>query len=943
MKQLTLLLCSIFLSTTLNAQTDVTQNFLVNYSFDDNFDYTKEQSNNVAQEIKEINGWIRDFNINYTITGVYEYGFLGKFNNGTVPATGYNGSQGGGLALSTGWTQNFTLHQNVTFPAGKYTITVPTYNGFANNSGTSLLAWIPQSGTPVKSSVSSYPYKQWTLDKISFTLTEATTGKIQIGYKAADGGSANSANLIIDYVKIEAEDMSTISENSPIDATSHIYNPSFETSGTSGWKCSGMWTQTNNEFKQKVGNTYVECWVSTPSHVPDCSVSQLINLPLGKYKLTVGAQNILQSNTQSLQKGVYVYADDQEVEINSSKEYSLTFTNTKGDIEIGYKAVGATGNWIAVDNFRLEQIGILSNNTIKEELSACISSANSLYVSSKNGAEAFHEAIVAAENIYNLSNASMEQIILATNNLKRAMMQFRLDNATPGTGTQPSVPFTYNYVPTGATEALVRATFIGSDIMEQGVCWSTEHNPTVLDNRTTKSFNLNGKIYHIKGLKPATVYYIRPYIMSNTYMVAYGDEIKIVTHPSGNCVGTWNDGAPNEEANTRCRNAINETIDYFNEWTGIKGFTLSGNYGASTPTADCSYGGWMRIGPNAGNQAIGTVIHETGHGVGVGTSSRWSNKNVHDWKWYGREANKIYSFLENKTADPYNSDFCMVGDGTHGWGSSATYDWFVNGADKDKHTELQYIGGCCLLYGLFIDGLCPTSAYSNGIAGYTYNFNDSKKYYIMSKDAECGLGTGLLTQSETSLVKWTSSTEFDNKSAWYLKYDAYSGNYSFVNASSGKYLTHASTLSLKHTTTPTSSEYFQLMPDRTDITINGNKTHGYWFTWNNGSNQSMSASATGSVSVANFDYADTATSQQWIIISEDEIANYNINIAPEYILGDINGDKSVNITDLVCLIDYLNGNTVNNFSAKASDINEDGTIDIKDVKLLSALLLGITK
>ena len=301
--------------------------------------------------------------------------------------------------------------------------------------------------------------------------------------------------------------------------------------------------------------------------------------------------------------------------------------------------------------------------------------------------------------------------------------------------------------------------------------------------------------------------------------------MKLVTHPQGTCTGSWDNGAPTEAANTRCRNAINETIEYFNQWTGIKGFNLSGHYGASTPTADCSYGGWMRIGPNAGNQAIGTVIHETGHGVGVGTSARWKDTNVHNWKWYGHEANEVYSFLENKDADPYNSEFCMVGDGTHGWGASASYDWFVNGADKDKHLEYQYIGGCALLYGMFIDGLCPTSSYSNGIAGYTYNFDDSKYYYIMNKSDQCGLGDALLSQrlSYASLKNYISTgTEIDETAAWTLEYDPQTSLYSFKNVATGRYLSRASSeAGLKILAKPTATEKFQLMPDRTDVECNG--------------------------------------------------------------------------------------------------------------------------
>lgn len=529
--------------------------------------------------------------------------------------------------------------------------------------------------------------------------------------------------------------------------------------------------------------------------------------------------------------------------------------------------------------------------TAYTKLLSAIDKTKPYYDSTKNEIEAFDSAIKHAEDMYATATATDEEITEEINTLNNALLLFRLANSTPGTGTPIEVKNTNKYVPTGANEALMRADFTGDNIQEKGVCWSTKRNPTVVENRTTKSFSLNGTIIHVKNLEPGTVYYLRPYIISKTYEVAYGDEVKIVTHAKGTCRGTWDEGAPTEEANTRCRNAINETIEYFNQWTGIKGFTLSGHYGSGTPTADCSYGGWMRIGPNAGNQAIGTVIHETGHGVGVGTSSRYKDTNLHNWKWYGREANDIYSFLENKEANPYTSDFCMVGDGTHAWGSSATYDWFVNGADKDKHTEIQYIGGCCLLYGFFIDGLNPTNAYTNGIAGYTFNFDDSKRYYIMNKDTNRGLGDGILYNTGSNLYwgpRLGTSEEVADDAAWILEYDPATSLYSFKNVATGKYLNHADTsVGVKTVSKATSAEKFQLMPDRTDVTINTGEssvtTHGYWFTWGNGTqaNRSMMASTYsttleyGKVTAAAFDFSDNATTQQWIIISEDELPLYN--------------------------------------------------------------------
>lgn len=1079
------------------AQTDVTKYFLSNYGFDENFDYTSGQWNNVTEEIKEVKGWTADLSAGYTIVGTYEFGFLGWYNGATVPEKGYDRETGGGLGISTGWEQTFLFYQTVTLPAGTYTVNVPTYNGSDRTAATSQVAWIPASGTAVRSKVTSYPIGQWILDQITFTLTKTTTGKIQFGMKAAANGSANSAKLLIDYVQLLGENMTVdksmlestiasannyygngtgneatalksaideaqdvvdnssadliavldaienlntaiaayrkqnVSEENPEDCTFYIKNPSFE-DGFTNWTQAGLQTQTNSDFKKKAGGTYVEKWTGSGS-VGSASVSQTItNLPNGLYKLTVGAMNFSQSNTTKKNTGAYIYAGDAQETVYTPDDYSVKFTSIAGEVEIGFVASSASGNWIAVDNFRLYRIGDVDPEIVVTELSRKITEAETLkantmsstastklqsaidaaklittesndedvqkasqnlkaaiahantsiaeykilaqliatakrveekkmsetavsalksaigtanlisasstdddvekastalsaatndaqvsidayqslsdqladaekaYDESKKGAAELKTALDNAKSMYDEAIAAPDDVNAEVVVLNKAILTFQLANATAGTGTAPKVTFTHPYVATGATEALMRATMTGSNILERGVCWSTEHDPTVLDNRTTQYYTLKGYIFHLTGLQPATVYYVRPYVMNKTYTVAYGDEVKIVTHPKGTCTWSWDEGAPTEAANARCRKAMEETIAYFNEWTGIKGFHLSGHYGAQTPTADCSYGGWMRIGPNAAYQAIGTVLHETGHGVGVGTMWRWYNcaetrQNTTYGKWLGREANDVLHFLENYEGD----EVFFTGDGVHGWGTTASgatgnasisYDWLVNGADKDKHTPIQYIGGMCILHGLFIDGLCPTENDPNGIAGYTYNFDEAKKYYLMNKNKDRGLSEGLLYQRTATAVGWKpclTGEVVDDSAAWYMEYNPNNGFYMFKNAATGKYLTHASqgsNVTLKEVTTPGATERFQLMPDRTDVKVTygttSMTTHGYWFTWYNGENKSMSANAYsnrlgyGAIAQTSFDYSDSATAQQWIIISEDELDDY---------------------------------------------------------------------
>lgn len=736
------------------------------------------------------------------------------------------------------------------------------------------------------------------------------------------------------------------------DYTNHILNPSFEQNGTANWTSVNLVTQSNQSFSKKAGVIYLERWVAQGNRVGDASVRQTITLPVGKYRLTVGAQNYNQSATTQQCTGAYIFAGLQQTPVYTPADYVVEFTHIGTTVEIGFIAENASGNWLAVDNFRLTLIEELTADALLAELhqqiadaqallgsmmsaaasaalhdaintataltaasatadiqaasqalmlamvqaqvsiaqyadlQAAIDAAAAVYDATKNGADDLLAEINIANALVANPDATPAELADEIERLATATLLFRVAN---GSGTAPVVTtHTQFYIP-AAHGALIRATISGSNIIERGICWSTEPDPTIADHRSTKYYSQKGTLFHVSDMQPASVFYARPYAITGTYAVGYGEPMKIVTLPVGSCRGTWDEGAPTEDANARCRNAIAETIDYLNEWTAIKGFTLSGHYGAQTPTADCGYGGYMRIGPNAGNQAIGTVIHETGHGVGVGTHWRWyscadTRENVTYGKWLGSWANKTLQFLENTTDE---ATF-MTGDGTHGWGTNASYDWFVNGADKDKHTAVQYIGGCALLYSLYIDGLCPTTGYPNGVPGYTFQFDESKKYYIKCENPDRGLYDSFLRQRNTTSVAWMPSTDEQptDSAAWNITYLPQTGYYLFRNVATGKYLTHPATgtsISLKSTSSPSSTEQFQLMPSRADITLgttddNRFTASTYWFTWNaSNENRAMvfntfnDRTNVGAVAASGFSYSSTAYNQHFLIISEDQL------------------------------------------------------------------------
>jgi hypothetical protein len=140
-----------------------------------------------------VDGWTNDYTMNYTIVGTYQVGTKKTFNGARVPATNVGGAaEGGVLALSTGWEESLKLYQEVTLPKGKYSLVTAYYNGDSSTGAVSLFGWVPSSGTATMSAVKTFPANQWVKDTLSLDLVIKKTAKVQIGMKAAAGGSAGA-------------------------------------------------------------------------------------------------------------------------------------------------------------------------------------------------------------------------------------------------------------------------------------------------------------------------------------------------------------------------------------------------------------------------------------------------------------------------------------------------------------------------------------------------------------------------------------------------------------------------------------------------------------------------------------------------------------------------------------------------------------------------------
>ena len=192
-------------------------------------------------------------------------------------------------------------------------------------------------------------------------------------------------NRIKTYLLLILAAMLTTSVHAEEGVSDKLVNPSFE-QGTTGWMVNNMKTQTNNDFKQKRGTTYMETWVSRGSRIADASVSQVVKaLPPGKYRLHATGLHIQQRTTGSDQNtvgadqtGVWLHADAFRTPIAADAAYTLDFalTGESNDVTIGAYAEGATGNWFCIDGFELEFIGSLDVQAYINVLNQKIDEAN---------------------------------------------------------------------------------------------------------------------------------------------------------------------------------------------------------------------------------------------------------------------------------------------------------------------------------------------------------------------------------------------------------------------------------------------------------------------------------------------------------------------------------------------------------------------------------------
>ncbi len=783
------MLCLVLLAalgTTAQEYYDITQYYLKNSLFDEKFDYKFSESGNVAEQLLSVEGWTEAHTAGYTISGIYQIGTKKTFNGASVPSTNVDGTtEGGVLAISTGWDQSLIFQQSMSLPSGKYKLVSAYYNGDASKTaGSSLLGWVPTSGASTMSKVSSFVVGKWVTDTLSFTITSSKSGKIQIGFKATSGGSANSAKISVDYVKL-------------------LRDSPYGERDIAAYKVKLVSLLSTAKSQYGTGDKR-------------------------------GAANL--KTAIDAAQAVYDNPNATVVEIDEAYD-NLTQ---------------------AVETFNALQTADATLKSLLKTANATAEGATGV------GIEELRQAITEAQTVYNQASATVEQLNNAAEMLEAAIDKYNFGNPS---GNIPTVTTDTRFV-RGATMAFGRIKSVnnnGATIKTRGFCCAENPEPTINDIVSQKTLSNNGVIYWLQDLKPATKYYMRAYVITAGYQVAYGEAIKFYTVPKGTVTYAYNNNG-DAATNERIKKALDGAIYYFNNmcYTTRK-FHI--DFSAGTPTADCNYTNepHMNIGPNTSYQRTGTVMHEMQHGLGLQNySTQWCKGNLRSGDgtgyWLGDRVAEALHFWDNNTTTRLN------GDKIHMW------PYGVNGANEDNGSDLLYLANAMLCQALGEDGL-EHNYWRHADPYYSLDQEDDVKIYLTNESAGRGLFTSYLIPDKNGNLKWRQMSAADlaanDSAAWYTTFTPSNQYYQFRNAATGQYISYGNGINTAQKTTLTANENWHLMKGRVDV----EGQRGYWIIHpeSNWTPHCLQANVNGATVSATFNIANSAETQRWIIMTADEV------------------------------------------------------------------------
>ena len=506
------------------AQTDVTSTYITNADFssgstiDGNvFGYTSDANGGYAHQQAVTDWTIASTDADGKGGAVFAYGseYQLKGNNVSCPATDPDGNTGNALGMFAVWGGTVQYTQDVTLPAGCYTLTFPVYTVTGTTilgNGGNLFGFVPNEGTAYYCANNTFAIGQWTTMSVSFKLTASTSGKISVGYVSPGGGSAANPMLFLDKVVLTKGNDNT-------DYTSNV--------SLTGWTATtklGTYNVTVSTVDGRSGLMQEDYGTTT---VGD-AIKQTVEIANGTYDVVVYATSQMAWNSTAMNAdagdAAYVYANDGTHTIKTylngrvSNSYTTPGIYTLSNVPVtnGSLTIGLGVNTASQTNWHTIQIKSLTRTYV--DLSDLIAEYNTALSTAKTVAattETISATVLAALNTaittYDTSNVDTDD----KDALDEAIASLNTATANANTSIASYAIIATGSIPDNSIEGWTD-TGTGSEFRVN--TWSTEGNSDGSGMTTpfiqtwitgTSTLNDGQAYYTLAGLEPGETYYAK--------------------------------------------------------------------------------------------------------------------------------------------------------------------------------------------------------------------------------------------------------------------------------------------------------------------------------------------------------------------------------------------------------------------------------------------------